>query len=81
MGDQTFPESTGQQGVAVVVSRVTEVLAGHTDPAGAGLPKHSVVHVVPFIHQPNSKYTCTSSAADFWQPRSNTTPTTADQET
>ena len=65
MGNQTFPESTGQQGVAVVVGRVTEVLASHTDPAGAGLPQHSVVDIVPFIHQLNSKYTCTSSAGDF----------------
>ena len=49
MGNQTLPESTRQQGVAVVVCRVTEVLAGHTDPAGSGLLKHSVVHVVPFL--------------------------------
>ena len=32
MGNQTFPKTTGQQGVAVVVCRLIEVLAGHADP-------------------------------------------------
>ena len=33
IGNQTLPKSTCQQGVAVVVCRVTDVLAGHTDPS------------------------------------------------
>ena len=37
MRNQSFPESTGQQGVAGVVSRATEVLAGHPDQEVLGL--------------------------------------------
>ena len=37
MRNQSFPESTGQQGVAGVVSRATEVLAGHPDQQVLGL--------------------------------------------
>tara|TARA_X000000950_G_scaffold261757_1_gene332306 strand:+ start:389 stop:667 length:279 start_codon:yes stop_codon:yes gene_type:complete len=81
MRNQSFPESTGQQGVAGVVGRATEVLAGHTDPASAGLPQHYVVHANPFIHQLNNKCVCTSSAGDFWQATSDGIPTTADQVT
>ena len=64
MGNQTLPKSTAQKGVAVVVCRVTEPLAAHTDPWTPGLAQNSVDSPRLRHHQPWCLYAC-GGAPDF----------------
>ena len=49
MRNQTLVNRTGEQGDAVVADLVTEALAGHADPCGAGGSQDVDIQVLPLL--------------------------------
>ena len=49
LGDQTVMNRAGQQGDAVPAHLITEVLASHTDPGGAGRSKDIYFQIIPLL--------------------------------
>ena len=57
---QTSSQVAGKQGAAVLVNAVAEVLTGDADVVPLPVLKVFVFDVAPLLHEPNSKYICTS---------------------
>ena len=51
----------GDQGAAMTVDTMREVDAGHANPAVVAAFEPPLVQIVPLLHVPPCKYTCTST--------------------
>lgn len=57
---QTSSEVAGQQGAAVLINAIAEVLTGDADVVSLPALKVFVFDVAPLLHESNDKYICTS---------------------